>query len=593
MDAWRQENWVVTVDFANATGPGDAGDGLGDPIAWTIPGAADKVTKRVTVHVCAPHNATAGLGPAVTLKGYLDGYPRISDSVILSTNVVHVYDLDAGIDPDVGTELNVNPGQQVVLPVTVANDGNGPDRFDFRLARVTDAFGVDVIWDIDIPRETLQELSPGTYQAFDVIMNVPDRVQAGEYTVVLQTFSEETYPDASGRETRVRDTVVLLITVDEFHDMQISMDPTVDNAVKTSAPGRIVRYTFNVTNNGNIADVPTLNNHTAQKDGDSLLWNELPGMNMLDGWSVEWFMLKQLSADVVIEEACVQLESTASSYPEDSCVYLTDLKEYRLPEMAPYETAQVVAAVSIGTNAKLDTRPLGLKVVSMYGDMENDGDHDDSPAWDGENFDSNEFIVTLRLRAPNLEIKEIILPPTLNGEVDSTIPIGIILQNTGNVHATDIEIVLCEYDQVNDADLIKEIRKDGCEEDRIVMRQVVGALLAPDATEEAKEIELYLLYPVTAGSKGVYVVVDPMNEIVESDERDNVKAIGEALESESPVFDMAKEVVGKTALPFAVIVLTIALLGVVYLVGKGRRDEVNKRLAEQSSLVSVLADEAN
>jgi len=167
------------------------------------------------------------------------------------------------------------------------------------------------------------------------------------------------------------------------------------------------------------------------------------------------------------------------------------------------------------------------------------------------------------------------------------------LQNTGNVHATDIEIVLCEYDKVNDADLIKEIRQDGCEEDRIVMRQVVGALLAPDATEEAKEIELYLLYPVTAGSKGVYVVVDPMNEIVESDERDNVKAIGEALESESPVFDMAKEVVSKTALPFAVIVLTIALLGVVYLVGKGRRDEVNKRLAEQSSLVSVLEDEAN
>jgi len=378
------------------------------------------------------------------------------------------------------------------------------------------------------------------------------------------------------------------------------MDPTVDNAIKTSAPGRIVRFTFNVTNNGNVADTPTLNNHTAQRDGDSLLWNELPGMNMLDGWSVEWFMLKQLSADVVVEEACLELEATATDFPEDQCVKIkvgvvagNSIYEYRLPEMAPYETAQVVAAVSIGTNAKLDTRPLGLKVVSKFGDMENDGDHDDSPAWSGDDFDSNEFIVTLRLRAPNLEIKEIILPPSLNGEVDSTIPIGIILQNTGNVHATDIEIVLCEYDKVNDADLIKDIRQDGCEEDRIVMRQVVGALLAPDATEEAKEIELYLLYPVTAGSKGVYVVVDPMNEIVESDERDNVKAIGEALESESPVFDMAKEVVSKTALPFAVIVLTIALLGVVYLVGKGRRDEVNKRLAEQSSLVSVLEDEAN
>ena len=227
----------------------------------------------------------------------------------------------------------------------------------------------------------------------------------------------------------------------------------------------------------------------------------------------------------------------------------------------------------------------------MHGDMENDGDHDDSPEWGGDDMDTNEFIVTLRLRAPNLEIKEIILPPSLSGDVDTTIPIGIILQNTGNVHATDIEIVLCEYDDVNDADLIKDLRKNGCEEERVVMRQVVGALLAPDDTEDAKEIELYLLYPVTAGSKGVYVVVDPMNEIVESDERDNVKAIGEALESSSPLLDQASQVVASTALPFIVIMLTLALLGVVYMVGKGRRDEVNKRLAEQSSLVTVLSEE--
>ena len=592
MDAWRVENWVVIVDFANATGSADAGDGLGDPIAWTIPGNAEKVTKRVAVHVCAPQNATAGLGPAITLKGYLDGYPRISDSAILSTNVEHVFDLDAGVDPAVGTSMNVNPGDQITLPITVSNEGNGPDRFDFRLARVTDAFGVDVIWDIDIPRENLQELSPGTYQAFDVLMNVPDRVPAGVYTVVLQAFSEEVYPDASGRDTRIRDTVTLTVTVDEFHDMQISMDPTVDNAVKTSAPGRIVRFTFNVTNNGNVADVPTLNNHTAQRDGDSLLWNELPGMNVLSSWDVDWFIMRQVSAELVVEEACMVMQSTASSFPEDACVYLEDLDEWRLPEMAPYETITTVAAVKVGTDAKLDTRSIGLKVVSKFGDMENDGDHDDSPAWDGDNLDTNEFIVTLRLRAPNLEIKEIIMPPSTSAEVDATIPIGIILQNTGNVHATDIEIVLCEYDDVTD-DITKEIRRNGCDEERVVMRQVVGALLAPDDTEDAKEIELYLLYPVTAGSKGVYVVVDPMNEIVESDEGDNVKPIPEPLESNSPVLDLAREVVGKTALPFAVIVLTIALLGVVYLVGKGRRDEVNKRLAEQSSLVSVLSEEAD
>ncbi len=591
LDAWQEEHWVVNVDFTNAAGSQDVGDGLGDPIAWLIPGSADAITKTVTVEVCAPRNATAGLGPAITLKAYLDGYPRISDSVILSTTVEHVFVLDASIDPDVGTTLSVNPGEQMTLPMTVSNDGNGPDRFDFRLARVTDAFGVDVIWDLQIPRENLMELSPGNYQSFDVLMNVPQRVEAGTYTVVLQAFSEEAYPDATGRETRLRDAVTLTVVVNEFHDMQISMDPTVDNSVKTSAPGRIVRFAFNVTNQGNVPDVPTLNNHTAQIDGDTLLWNTLPGMNQLTGWNVEWFMLKQISADVVLEEPCIEMLSTASSFPEDECVHLTDIMEYRLPEMAPYETHAVVAAVSISPEAKLVTRNLGLKVASMHGNMEDDGDHDDSPEWDGEDFDTNEFIVTLRLRAPNLEIVEIIAPPSFSGEVDSTIRIGIKLANTGNVHATDIEIVLCEYDDVDDTEVKRELRANGCDEERVVMRQVVGALLAPDASEESKEIELYLLYPVSAGSKGVYVVVDPMNEIVESDEGDNVRAITTALESNSPFLDTASEVVGKTALPFAVIVLTLALLGVVYLVGKGRRDDVNKRIAEQSSLISVLSED--
>jgi len=591
MDAWRQENWVVIVDFANATGSADAGDGLGDPIAWTIPGTAEKVTKRVTVHVCAPQNATAGLGPAITLKGYLDGYPRISDSAILSTNVEHVFDLDAGIDPAVGTSMSVNPGEQISLPMTVVNDGNGPDRFDFRLARVTDGSGVDVIWDIDIPRETLQELSPDTHQDFEVIMNVPDRVTAGEYTVVMQAYSEEVYPDASGRETRIRDSVVLTVTVNEFHDMQITMDPTVDNAVKTSAPGRIVRFTVNISNNGNVPDVPTLNNHSAPRDAEGVP-SQLPGMDTLVGWDVSWYIMRQLSADLVVEESCEEMLSTASSYPEEKCVYLTDLEEWRLPEMAPYETLTVVAAIQVGTEAALDTRNIGLKVVSKFGDMENDGDHDDSPDWAGDMLDTNEMVVTLRLRAPNLRVEDIIMPPSTSADVDSTIPIGIILENDGNVHATDIEIVLCEYDK-SSSELTKEIRDNGCDEEHVVMRQVVGALLAPDDSEDSRAVEIYLLYPVSAGSKGVYVVVDPNDEIVEASEDDNVYLIPEDLESSSPVFDVAKEIVGKTALPFAVIVLTISLLGVVYLVGKGRRNEVNKRLAEQSSLVSVLSDEAD
>jgi hypothetical protein len=79
-----------------------------------------------------------------------------------------------------------------------------------------------------------------------------------------------------------------------------------------------------------------------------------------------------------------------------------------------------------------------------------------------------------------------------------------------------------------------------------------------------------------------------MNEIVEAKENNNIKAVSEPLESPSPFLDVAGQIVGKTALPFVVILLTLSLLGVVYFVGKGRREEVNKRISEQSSLISVL-----
>ena len=608
MDAWRVDNWVLTLDFSNA--PGGNSIEMSEPRAWTLPPGAEYVTYEVGVEVCAPTGASAGLGPAVILKAYLDGYPRISASKILSTNVNHVYSLIASADiadEDMMTlngqeVLPVNPGQQVSLTTTVMNLGNGPDRFDYRLARVTDPAGVDVIWDIDVPRETLKELSRDTDQIFEIDMNVPDQVEAGVYMVVFQTFSEESYPDASGRLTRLRYTQTIPVYVQEFYDMQISMDSTVDNAIKTSAPGRIVRFELNITNNGNVPDWPTLNNHTASRDGEALIWNELPGMGALDGWAVEWRLVKQIGTDLTTEEECETVASIATVTGDedasidpatvfadlsDRCVYLESDERYFMPMMDPYTTYPVVAIVKIAPSAKLDTRSIGLKVVSKMGNMLEDGDHDDSPSWAAENLDTNEFIVTLRLRAPNLVISEV-TASDFTGDVDTTIPIRVVLQNNGNTHATDIEIALCEYPN-SDVDTLNEIKKNGCDDENIVMRQVIGALLAPDNSEDYKEIELVLLYPVSAGSHGVYVIVDPSNSIVETQESDNIKRVENELQSTGGILDVAGEVVGKTALPFAVILLTLALFGVVYLVGRGRRQDVLDRKAEQSSLVSVLA----
>ena len=609
MDAWREDNWVLNLDFSNA--PGGNSVDLSEPRDWNIPPGAEFVTYEVSVEVCAPTKASAGLGPAVIVKAYLDGYPRISASKILSTNVNHVYQLSASADIadddkltlDGQEVLPVTPGQQVIIPTTVTNHGNGPDRFDYRLARVTDPAGVDVIWDIEVPRGNLVELSRDTNQLFDITMNVPDQVESGVYTVVFQTFSEESYPDASGRLTRLRYVQTLPVYVEEFFDMQISMDSTVDNAVKTSAPGRIVRFELNITNNGNVPDWPTLNNHTAKVDGDVQIMSELPGMGSLSEWAVEWRLVKQIGTDLTTEEPCevvASVETTtgnedAAIDPEvafadlvDRCIYLESEDRYFMPMMDAYTTYPVVAIVKIDPSAILSTRPIGLKVVSKMGNMLEGGDHDDSPSWAAESLDTNEFVVTLRLRAPNLVLSEVSVSDN-TADVDTTIPIRVVLQNDGNTHATDIEIVLCEYKNAADPDTTKEIRKNGCADENIVMRQVIGALLAPDDTEDYKEIELVLLYPVSAGSHGVYVVVDPSNEIVESSESDNVKAVEQELKSSGGILDVAGEVVGKTALPFAVILLTIALFGVVFLVGRGRRQAVLDRKAEQSSLVSVLA----
>ena len=47
----------------------------------------------------------------------------------------------------------------------------------------------------------------------------------------------------------------------------------------------------------------------------------------------------------------------------------------------PIHHHTMIATINIATGAKLDTRLIGLKVTSAAGDMENDGDHDDSPEW--------------------------------------------------------------------------------------------------------------------------------------------------------------------------------------------------------------------
>ena len=80
--------------------------------------------------------------------------------------MIHEYSLETNIEQEPDrlvtvtdsfgnpvSAIAVNPGENIVLPTTTINNGNGPDRFDFRLTTVTDPTGVPVRtghWDLSL-----------------------------------------------------------------------------------------------------------------------------------------------------------------------------------------------------------------------------------------------------------------------------------------------------------------------------------------------------------------------------------------------------------------------------------------------------------
>ena len=115
--------------------------------------------------------------------------------------------------------------------------------------------------------------------------------------------------------------------------------------------------------------------------------------------------------------------------------------------------------------------------------------------------------------------------------------------------------MLCE-DETED-----NIRNNICSEENVAYRQVIGALMPPDATGSAEAVAITLLYPVTAGNHAVVVIVDPGNLIIEANEANNRKDLGQ-LSSENGWIDVAMEAAGAWSVPTMILLLPIALMAV-------------------------------
>ena len=581
---WRYDHWTVDLDFTNAPGGNSIDDN--DPRYWSLV----ETPYTVTAVMCAPYNATAGLGQSVNVRAHLEGAPRVRDSVVLVTNVVQVYDLEASVPENI---LQLRPGENFELQTTIENTGNGADRFDISVNSIIDSEGNSDVWDIDIPRVLFEELDRDQTQEMIIHVNVPEKTFAGDYTIKLDVLSEEPY-----QGTRLRDSIVLQIEVVEFHDMRIELDPSVESKIKTTAPGRVVRYILNVTNFGNVADQPTLHNHTQTGAG----WDSNPGMNSLSGWSVDFAMLEGFDTEYPLERPCITLlvGETADSNQCFKTAAGTSPNTVTLPVMEAYSTVQVVAIITIDPAAALSDRELGIKVLSSFGSSEMDGDFDETPIWDDSctldanadglpdnyppNCDTNEQILELRLRAPDLVIVSVTVDEK-RASVGDMISVSVQIRNDGNIHATDVNIVLC-LDQS-----VKSIERNGCHEENIAYRQLVEAVMpeGPGGNDDPPTITL--LYIVEAGSHDVVVVLDPENMIVESNEDNNAEKVPGEMGSNYGFLDVGVEVIAQWSVPAIILAATFALMGVAGVVMYGRRMEALDRYAEKSSLLANLDDD--
>jgi len=578
---WRFDHWTVDLDFSEA--PGGNGISDGSPRYWSV----IDTPFTVTAIMCAPFNATAGLGDSVTVKAHLEGAPRVRDSVVLLTNVIQEYNLEASV-PE--TILALHPGQAYQLDTTVENIGNGADRYDIAVGSIFDSFGGSHVWDIEVPRILFQELDRDESQTIPIWINVPEMTHAGQYTLILHVLSEESYEG-----TKLRDTIELQIEIVEFHDMRIDVDPMVESRIKTTAPGRIVRFTMNVTNFGNVDDQPTLHNHTIAPDGG---WDTVPGLNTLSGWQISFALLEDFDTEYPIEKPCIVLV-LGDDAPAEGCFLSAQTAALTLPNMPAYSTLQVVVIIGIDPAAALANREIGIKVLSSFGSAEAGGDHDETAVWDDSctldenkdglpdnyrpNCDTNEQIIELRLRAPDLRILEVEVG-TYRGEVGAMLSVNVQVVNEGNAHATDVNIILCSADDQTKS----EIKRNGCKEENIVYRQIVEAIM-PSNDEDPPQIAL--LYLVEAGSHDVFVVVDPDNVIVETDETNNIQKVSKKMGSNLGLLDVGVEVIAQYSIPAIILGVTFALIGVVGVVMYGRRMEALTRFAEKSSLVANLEDE--
>jgi uncharacterized membrane protein len=464
-EVWQEEHWTLIIDYSDL--PGGNSVPADSKRYFT-----DEMSRTLDIELCAPMQALAGELEEIKLHAELFVDSAAFDEISMQVSVLPMESLSATWQ---NAPARIDPGQAFEVSIFVKNEGNVPQTF---FPQFSDAF---IGWTVEWVDGTPTGLAVGDERVMIAIVHVPLDALAGSTIVEIELHS-------TASEWTLREKVSGVIEVLPRIDLELNLADSHRSKDYNVYPGDIIDVSFDVVNVGNLAEAPWLENHSTGAGGSLSVE---PRMDGLEGVVWTWY---------VVENAGTPLALFSEITP-DLDGHLT------LPLLAPGESIPVVLRMSIYGYPGWDADHIGVRLHSNYGYANEGGDIDADGKW--LTTDSNEILININAFAPDVFVYSV------TEEKDGNdVKLQIKIQNGGNAPVENILLRVC--------DMTMEVAEaSGCDRNDAVAEQRVPYI---DARQNGEPTSHVVAIRLTKPVSEVVVFIDADNEVIETDESNNMLA---------------------------------------------------------------------
>lgn len=508
---WEAEHWTYEVDYSQLPGGNEVPSQSG---RWFT----DGMRRTITVTLCAPTEASAGVVEQIELRAELDADPLANDMVTMQASVMPLFRLDAEWQ---SAPYAVEPGQSFEASLYVTNSGNVPLSF-------TPWIPMDG-WTAEWVDGTPNGLVVGEEMFMTALIDVPLDALAGETFVPIYL---ESIVDSEGSLAYAEGTIEVLPRI----DFQLSLDDYSHSDVSIR-PGDIIDVPFTVKNAGNLAEPIWLENFST---GESGTLSATPRLDGLPGVEVQWYVVENAGTPLaVFTEVTLDAEH-----------------RLRLPELLPGEEVPVVCRITMYSHPGWTRDFFAVRLRGMSGFAVDGGDIDADEFWLGE--DNNEETIYLTAFAPDLMVNSV-----EESVADQSVKLSITVQNHGNDPAENILLRVCSLS-------LSDAVEVGCTRADALVEQRITYIASADGGQPKSHV---VTLKFSEAADTVVVMVDAEREVIESDESNNMVERSLAFQPGEPsgsdaILEMATDNV--LLVLMGVLWLVIASLGLSAMRGRGR-----------------------